>query len=139
MDAILAEISDSLPGSPLFTSADDAMWSLLKIEPTPADDYPAQSDIFVGKAMNTELWENAHVAVPFFSERYSKVGEIFCYLKIDGSEGLDGEIFEDKGDIEDALDERLRADALGCFVGGGTGLRYCMWTSRSRIYKGRFR
>ncbi len=80
--------------------------------------------MFVGKSMNTELWQNAHAGVPFHSVRYSACGEVFCYLKTDGSEGLEGETFQDKGDIEDALDERLREVKLGCFVGGGTGLRY---------------
>ena len=100
------------------------MWSLFKLEPTPANDFPAQRDIFVGKSMNPELWQNAHMDIPFSSGRYSSSAEVFCYLKMDGSEGLTGERFSDKGDIEDALDERLRSAKLGCFVGGGTGLRY---------------
>ncbi len=121
---LIREVSESLPNTPLHAASNDALWSLFKIEPEPADDYPAQTDMFVGKAMNVELWQNAHSAVPFRSARYSRCGEVFCYLKIDGSEGLTGEAFQDKGDIEDALDERLRLENLGCFVGGGTGLRY---------------
>ncbi|MDH3399292.1 MAG: hypothetical protein OEM81_15910, partial [Acidimicrobiia bacterium] len=115
---------DRLPDHPLCATTDDSVWSLLEVEPTPAEDYPAQSDIFVGKAMNTEQWENGHNGVPYFSERYSKAGEIFCYLKLDGSEELEGEIFEDKGDIEDALEDALRPGGLGCFFSGGTGYRY---------------
>lgn len=124
VDRVIREITDSLPKEPLYTAPDDAMWSLFKIEPEPADDFSAQRDIFVGKSMNTVLWQNGHAGVPFHSARHSACGEVFCYLKMDGSEGLAGETFQDKGDIEDALDERLREEKLGCFVGGGTGLRY---------------
>jgi hypothetical protein len=45
-------------------------------------------------------------------------------VKIDGSEGLDEEEFADKAEIEDALDEVLKPDGLGCQIGGGTGVRY---------------
>ena len=55
---------------------------------------------------------------------FSRCGETFCYIKIDGSEGLDEEKFADKAQIEDALDEVLRPDRLGCQIGGGSGLRY---------------
>lgn len=121
---LVREVSKSLPSTPLHAASGHARWSLFKLEPEPANDYPAQRDMFVGKAMNADLWQNAHLAIPFCSERYSRCGEVFCYLKTDGSEGLAGEAFHDKGDIEDALDDRLRRENLGCFVGGGTGLRY---------------
>jgi hypothetical protein len=45
-------------------------------------------------------------------------------VKIDGSEGLDEEHFADKSEIEDALDEVLKPNQLGCQIGGGTGIRY---------------
>lgn len=119
-----ATTSDSLSDKPICAEIDESKWSILKLEPTSADDYPAQTDIFVGKTMNVEQWQNAHCSAPFFSERYSKVGEVFCYLKVDGSEGLDDEVFKDKGEIEDALDDALISTGLGCIVGGGTGNRY---------------
>ncbi len=124
VDRLVREISSSLPTTPLYAAPDEAMWSLFELEPTPADDFAAQYDMFVGKSMNGEMWQNTHSGVSFYSGRYSALGEVFCYLKIDGSEGLTGEVFSDKADIEDALDDRLRSEKLGCFVGGGTGLRY---------------
>ncbi len=60
----------------------------------------------------------------FWSSAFSGCGETFCYLKFDGKDGLDEEKFTDKGDIEDALDGVLRSESCGCFIGGGTGLRY---------------
>lgn len=83
MDEAIREIKGSLPREPFLAMPDDAMWTLFKLEPKCADDYPAQCDIFVGKAMNTELWQNAHAGVPFHSVRYSDCGEVFCYLKMD--------------------------------------------------------
>jgi hypothetical protein len=56
--------------------------------------------------------------------RHSRVGEVFCYLKMDGSEERDGTAFGDRAEIEDALNDRLRPASLGCVLGGGTGLRY---------------
>jgi hypothetical protein len=62
--------------------------------------------------------------VSFCSERFSRVGEMFCYLKIDGGDGLDAAHFGDRGDIEDGLDAALIPAELGCVVGGGTGKMY---------------
>ena len=45
-------------------------------------------------------------------------------MKLDGSEGVEQEGFADKGEIEDALDQALGREGLGCVVGGGTGRRY---------------
>ncbi|HKJ74865.1 MAG TPA: hypothetical protein VKA19_12185 [Alphaproteobacteria bacterium] len=119
-ESIIAE----LPDGPFYRSVDDNEWTLFELKPQTADDYPAQSDMYVGKSASQELWENAHSGVRFDSLRYSRHGEVFCYLKVDGSEGLEGERFQDKADIEDALGEKLRADGFGCCIGGGTGLRY---------------
>lgn len=58
------------------------------------------------------------------SSDYSICGETFCYLKIDGINGLQGSVFADKSQIEDTLDESLRLSSVGCVVGNGTGLRY---------------
>src|SRR5690606_29317601 len=60
----------------------------------------------------------------FFDERFSRLGDKFCYLKLDGSQGVEDERFADKGEIEDALDALLRPAGWGCQIGGGTGLRY---------------
>jgi len=80
--------------------------------------------MFVGKTMCTPLWKNTHINLPFTSERYSKLREIFCYLKIDGREGLDGTFFKDRSQIEVALDNALINARLGCCIGAGTGLHY---------------
>jgi hypothetical protein len=112
------------PSRPCIEREDDP-WSLWELKPTrSADDYAEQFDLLVGKSMDPDLWLTVRSGEPFYSETFSAHGETFCHVKIDGSGGLDEEHFADKGEIEDALDEPLRESRAGCFIGGGTGLRY---------------
>ncbi len=88
------------------------------------DDYPGYSDIFVAISPWQGLWMAQHGGPPFHSRRYSQFGETFCYLKLDGREGLDEQKFADRGEIEDAIDAAIVPDKLGCTIGGGTGRFY---------------
>jgi hypothetical protein len=121
LDVLIEQVRSGLPYHRL---SEEQQWTLFKLKPDEQDDYPHQWDMFAGKAMILEMWQNAHSNQPFDSIRFSKNGEIFCYVKIDGTESLDEEKFADKGEIEDALDDALRDAEIGCFIGGGTGLKY---------------
>jgi hypothetical protein len=96
---------------------------MFKLEPDEAEDYPAQDDRVIARSPNAALWQAAHQR-SFFSGRFSRLDETFCYVKIDGSEGLDEAGFADKSEIEDAMDAVLAPERLGRSIGGGTGLRY---------------
>jgi hypothetical protein len=111
-EAVTSEIDRirSELGSVSAASASES-WSVLELEPEEQPDYEGQADLFVAKTPNLD-------------ERFSGTGETFCYLKLDGSEGLDEEKFADKAEIEAAIDELLIPAGLGCQIGGGTGLRY---------------
>lgn len=122
--AAIGSVHDQLPRTPHSDWVNSVEWTLWKAEPEKADDYPEQTDLFVGKSANQALWTAAHGGGVFDSRRFSAVGETFCYIKLDGSEGIESEKFDDKAEIEDALDEALIAAGLGCHIGGGTGLRY---------------
>ena len=122
VERLQAAICAELPDVPAV--AEGGVWTLFKLKPEVQDDYAYQSDLLVGRTPLEEMWKAAHRRVPFSSCRFSGVGETFCYIKLDGSEGLDCEGFADKSEIEDALDELLRPRGLGCQIGGGTGLRY---------------
>lgn len=98
-------------------------WILLELKPDQQDDYAGQRDLLVAKTPNLELWR-ATRDDGFFDARFTRLDEKFCYIKLDGLEGLDGEKFKDKGEIEDAVDDLLKPAGWGCQIGGGTGLRY---------------
>lgn len=128
VDALVGSIVDQLPPQPHYEWVQDgnpgAEWTMWELKPEEADDYAAQFDLFVGKSVCPEMWTAAHSNEIFASKRFSRCGETFCYVKIDGAEGLGDGGFEDKGEIEDALDAALRPAKLGCQIGGGMGLRY---------------
>jgi len=122
--AQVAALEGALPGAPLHAAEVAGTGMLLKLEPTQAADHPGQADLFVAKTTQLPMWRRAHGGRAFVSSRFSRQGETFCYVKVDGSVGLDPAGFQDKAEIEDALDLALQPAGLGCTVGGGTGLRY---------------
>ena len=124
VEDLIAEVQDDLPVHPWCLTEIDEGWGGFELEPVDAEDYPEQSDLIVGISVAQEMWLNALSGVPFSSHRFSRWGEVFCYLKIDGCDGLEGCTFSDRTEIEEALNLRLRPESLGSVVGGGTGKRY---------------
>ncbi len=124
VESVIGSILDQLSPQPHFQWIEDAQWTLWEMQPEEADDYPAQLDLMVGKSAHKDFWSAAHGPGLFYSERFSRCGETFCYVKIDGTSGLDLQEFGDKSEIEDALDATLIEQGLGCHIGGGTGARY---------------
>ncbi len=120
---VIERIRGGLPDQPHYMWSEKAQWTLMKLSPEDAPDYTDQDDLFVAKTPNLSLWA-ASRSGSFFDERFTRCGERFCYVKIDGSEGTDECQFADKAEIEDALDAALRPAGLGCQIGGGTGRRY---------------
>ena len=123
VDKAVAKRDKHKPKKPCSARIKRAGWTLYKLDPEQQKDYPGQHDLFVSGTMWPELWQATHTAIPFYSSRFSAHGETFAYVKIDGAAGLDGTAYEDREDIEHAIDAVLGAK-LGCVIGGGTGLRY---------------
>jgi hypothetical protein len=124
-DALVESIRDGLPGRPFVErGGGDEQWSLIQREPEPADDYCGTSDLMVATTRDVELWKAAHGPTSFYSERFSRCKEKFAYVKVDGRHFRRGKETDDRGEIEEALDEALGRDGLGIHVGGGTGLGY---------------
>jgi hypothetical protein len=98
--------------------------SLFQFEPEERAEYPGRTDMLVGYTVVPELWQRAHGDVPVKTADLAKSGEIFAYVKIDGRQGLEGSEFQDREDIEDALNEALTDAGMGCVIGAGTGLHY---------------
>ncbi len=122
-DAVLQSILDQLPSELPLKHKDELQWSVLELRPEPSEDYPARTDLITIVSSNPELI-TATLTRRFYSERFTRHGEVFCYVKLDGSEGLKGSKFADRGEVEDALAEVLVQHKLGRHIGGGTGLRY---------------
>ncbi len=124
VDDVVTAITDSLPKQPYSSRIDNDDWSMLELKPDAAEDYSRHDDLLVAVTADVELWRACHLDPQFSSKRFSRVGEVFCFLKIDGADGLDDSSFDDRGDIDDAVSEALAQEGLGCTIGGGTGRRY---------------
>jgi hypothetical protein len=121
--AHIAGIRRELPARPYRETTDRAAWSSLELKPEQTAGFAEQHDLLVVRTTNIELWRAAH-APNFCDERFSRHGEVFCYLKLDGSQGVEHDKFANEAAIEDALDAVLQPLQLGCTIGGGSGLRY---------------
>lgn len=124
VEALIGSLVEQLPEVPCHEFVTDDKWSIIELQPDEQDDYVERTDLYVAVTGRLEMWQGAHGGGIFHSGRYSRHGETFCYLKIDGAEGLGGSRFADRAEIEDALNDLLVPAAAGCVVGGGTGRRY---------------
>jgi hypothetical protein len=124
VEALINSIRDQLSPNPHFQTVDNATWTLWELNPDEEDDYFHQCDLFVARSPDAAMWTAAHSGVLFYSERFSRCSETFCYVKLDGAQQADVMAFADKAEIEDALDDVLKSKRLGCSIGGGTGRRY---------------
>ncbi len=120
----ISEIQGEMQNQPYFQFTNVSPWTTFEMKPLEFLDYVRQDDLFLGKSVNSAMWRNAHNGNLFYSGRYSKVGEVFCYLKMDGTEGGEYAEFEDKSSLEKELDHALISEQLGCVVGSGSGLVY---------------
>lgn len=106
-------------------SFDDNQWATIKLEPPEeADDYPGRSDLVVASTHDVELFQAIHGGQSFSSSCHSRLGEQFCYLKLDAAEVARDGIVAFRSQFEDALNPALLESTSGCCMGGGSGLRY---------------
>jgi hypothetical protein len=125
LDAVVQSIRDQLSPEPHLTWDDEnSLWHSWELQPVEAEDYPRQSDLVFARTFSPDFWLAAHNETNFFSQRFSRAGEKFCYLKIEGLKDWKDCEFADKLMIEDAVNETLKASGLGCVLGGGVGVRY---------------
>ncbi len=124
VDALISSLLDQIPVEPTWRYIEDCEWSGFELHPEEEDDYPDREDIFVAISGRPDVFEGAHGGGVFSSSCLSRSGETFCYLKLDGSQGLGNSRFNDRAEMEEALTAALVQAQLGCCIGGGTGLRY---------------
>jgi hypothetical protein len=125
VDALIGSLVEQLPSEPTWKYIDGAPWSGIELNVDEGqEDYCARDDLFVAISGRLDVFEAVHSGGIFYSPCHSRSGETFCYLKIDGAEGLADSKFHDRAEMEEALNAALIPAQLGCSYGGGTGLRY---------------
>ena len=123
--ALISSISEQLPDVARYSSLDSTEWATIELSPTEQEDYAEREDLLVAVTSDLVVWQAAHAGGLFDSACHSRCGETFCYVKIDGADGLpESCAFEGRDEIEDALNAAIAEPQLGCVTGGGTGLRY---------------
>lgn len=120
----ITAIRSTLPDNGFHELLDNIEWTLYELEPVQKEAYPRQEDMILGKTLCVPLWENSKCNNSFSSERFSKSGEIFCYIKIYRVDNFQSENIEMKSQLEETIDNAILPLKLGCIIGGGIGLQY---------------
>jgi hypothetical protein len=140
-DAVRAAVNGialGLPETPLHVFCERAEWTLFELdellqvkdahpqatwEGTQSElcETPAQSDLLMAATSCPEALKCLLSGERFSSERFSRHGERFCYLKLRVDAANDEARVQARSDIEDALDRALVPGRLGCVVGSGLG------------------
>lgn len=127
--AVIESICDQLPPAPRFAfepaveSGKPVGWTIKFPQPGAQSDYPGWSDLLFASTRENQLFQACH-APAFYSVRFSRCGETFCYLKMDRRQRPELATVAERGKIEDRLTAELAAAQLGCTTGGGTGIMY---------------
>ncbi|MEP3480252.1 MAG: hypothetical protein ABJZ55_13455 [Fuerstiella sp.] len=116
-------ITDRLENESYVNRIDQLQWAAFKLKPSEAIDYARRDDLMTAMTCDPELTAATFEAQAFASERFSRTGETFCYVKVDERGAVDSG-FAEREDMEEAIRSTLESQELGCLVGGGTGLRY---------------
>lgn len=121
VDRIRAELLAALPRVPLLELRAGCGWHTVRLKPREGD--PSRRGDMMGATTRClEVLKATHSRSPFYSGRFSRVGETFCYLQLERGGPVQGDAVERRGRIEDALDAALASAGLGCCIGGGEGL-----------------
>lgn len=122
--ALIEAIREQLPTQPCYVTRESSLWTSYKLEPEERADYSKRDDLFYASTMRPEMWQNTQRDILFFSKRFSRCDETFCYLKIDGEERDPHERLDERMALEERVNEVLVERKLGAHVGGGMGRRY---------------
>ncbi len=122
--AAIDGLTSGLPDAPYLAQDRSRAWTLFELEPEPAHDYAAQDDLMLATTIAPELLKAYLQGLPIFSGRFSRAGELFCYLKLDFARTPPDAQLARRRAVEDALDAALVPAGDGCVIGNGLGLRY---------------
>ena len=119
-----ADQRSHIPAQPFLERLESLAWTEIDLKPKKQEDYLLRYDLGAAVTCAPDLWRNAHSSQLFWSGRFSRSGETFCYLKIDRGGPLRRSAVGRRIKLEDALNHALRPGRLGCVIGGGSGRRY---------------
>ena len=119
-----AVAQEQLPATRATDISVEEGWYNVQLQPEPAEDYAGRGDLLVAMTHSIEVFEAAHQGGIFVSSCHSRVGEWFCYLKLDAIEVPSEHRVEFRAQFEDALNPQLLQAGVGGCIGGGSGLRY---------------
>jgi hypothetical protein len=119
-----AEQRSRIPAQPFLDRLESLAWTEIDLKPKKQEDYLHRYDLGAAVTCAPDLWRNAHSSQLFWSGRFSRSNEIFCYLKVDRGGPLRRSAVGRRIKLEDALNQALRPARLGCVIGGGSGRRY---------------
>jgi hypothetical protein len=122
--ALIRGAQEQLPATKAADVSVEDGWYNVKLEPEPAEDYLGRGDLVVASTHSIEVFQAAHTSGIFVSSCHSRIGEYFCYLKLDASEVPTEHVVEFRAQFEDALNPLLLKSGVGGCIGGGSGLRY---------------
>lgn len=118
----VSRISDTLPEAPLHEFCDRADWVLFEMDELRqgGGDYPL-SDLRVATTLSPEMLKSFLSGTPFASERFSRHGERFAFIRLATSGRTQDQNLDLRTALEEALDYALVPGRLGCVVGAGVG------------------
>lgn len=118
----VSRISDTLPEAPLHEFCERADWVLFEMDELRQGDgdYPL-SDLRVATTLSPEMLKSFLSGTPFASERFSRHGERFAFIRFATSGRSQDHNLDLRTALEEALDYALVPGRLGCVVGAGVG------------------
>lgn len=125
--AAVQGVTDGLPEEPCHVNCERADWVMFELPATDAEsdgDGSLQGDLVLATTMCPEMLKCFLSEGLFASERFSRCGEMFCYLELDFGEALAEEKVERRLQLEELLDRALVPGRLGCVVGSGLGTKF---------------
>lgn len=123
VQSVKESITERLPVEPFWTRVEELQWAAFELKPSEALDYARRDDLLTAVTCDPDLAAGTFEAHAFASQRFSRSGETFCFVKVDERGSVESG-FAEREDMEEAVRSTLESQELGCLVGSGTGLRY---------------
>ncbi len=124
VDAAVRGLHEGLPERPWHERPGEPECVIFELEVEPAADFGAQDDVALVSTCLPEMLHCFLRGAPFSSVRFSKHGELFCYVKYRTDASDLGQAVERRDSIEHVLDAALLEAGAGRVIGRGIGLSY---------------